>query len=212
MKGRFITFEGPEGSGKSTQSVRLAARLVEAGYEVVATREPGGTPTGELIRKILQNDLTGEPISAEAEILLFAASRAQHVFQVIRPALARGAWVISDRFADSTTAYQGYGRMLNIEKVLAINEIAAGEALPDLTFLLDIDVEAGFERLRRRHAGNECDFDRIEREATSFHERVRLGYLELARRFPDRIRVVDTSEPEDLVHDRIWREVRELMS
>jgi len=211
MRGRFLTFEGPEGSGKSTQSKRLALRLKESGREVVTTREPGGTPTGELIRDILQNDLTQEPISAEAEMLLFAASRAQLVGRVILPALERGTWVISDRFADSSTAYQGYGRGLDIDRVLAVNALAIGDAVPDRTFLLDIDVDTGFERLRVRHEDGEQQFDRIEREDKGFHEKVRRGYLDLARQMPERFRVLNTLEPEDIVHDRIWEAVQELM-
>ena len=211
MRGRFLTFEGPEGSGKSTQSKRLALRLKESGREVVTTREPGGTPTGELIRDILQNDLTQEPSSAEAEMLLFAASRAQLVGRVILPALERGTWVISDRFADSSTAYQGYGRGLDIDRVLAVNALAIGDAVPDRTFLLDIDVDTGFERLRVRHEDGEQQFDRIEREDKGFHEKVRRGYLDLARQMPERFRVLNTLEPEDIVHDRIWEAVQELM-
>lgn len=211
MRGRFITFEGPEGSGKSTQAGRLASRLRQAGLPVVTTREPGGTPTGELIRDVVQHDLTGEPICAEAEVLLFAASRAQLVRRVIRPALTRGDWVISDRFADSTTAYQGFGRGQDIARILEINALAIGESLPDRTLLMDVDVATGFERLRQRHESGEEEFDRIEREEKSFHERVRQGYLDLARRWPERFRVFDTSEDEDAVHERIWEAVRELM-
>lgn len=211
MRGLFITFEGPEGSGKSTQAKHLAARLKACGREVVATREPGGTATGELIREILQNDPGGEAISAEAEMLLFAASRAQLVRTVILPALARGAWVVCDRFADSTTVYQGHGRGLDAGKIAAINALAVGSAAPDRTFLLDIDVATGFERLRMRHAGGKPGLDRIEREAAEFHGRVRDGYLALARQFPERITVLNTSDPEDIVQERIWESVRELM-
>jgi len=202
--GRFITLEGPEGGGKSTQARRLADRLRSCGLEVLCTREPGGTPTGEVIRDILQHDKGGGPVCAEAEVLLFAASRAQLVRDVILPALARGAWVVCDRFADSTTAYQGYGRQLDVEAVLAVNSWAVGEATPDLTLLLDVDVALGFERLRSRHRAGGPGHDRIEREAMDFHERVRAGYLALARRWPGRFRVIDASGATPAVAAAIW--------
>ena len=210
-KGRFLTFEGPDGSGKSTQAARLTARLREHGIEVVQTREPGGTPTGERIRDILQHDIAGEPICPETEVLLFAASRAQLVRRVILPALERGAWVVSDRFADSTTAYQGYGRGFDVQRMLDINAFAIGPAVPDRTFLLDVDVEEGLRRAARRARASRRELDRMEREATAFHEAVRRGYLELARRWPDRFRVFDTRKPEPVVAELIWNEVEPLL-
>jgi len=207
MKGMFITFEGTEGSGKSTHALRLAARLREEGYEVVPTREPGGTPTGEAIRDILQHDSAGELLFPETEVMLFAASRAQLVRRVIRPALERGACVVSDRFADSTAAYQGYGRGVDVEMIVAMNALAVGGVVPDLTILLDIDVALGFQRIRERnHRTGQAD-DRFEREGTVFHQRVREGYLRLARRWPDRIRLLDSRGDPDGVAEEAWRMV-----
>ena len=203
-RGKFITFEGPEGGGKTTQARRLAAALEQAGRRVLYTREPGGTLTGEAIREILQHDKAGEAISPEVEVLLFAASRAQLVRQVILPALERGVWVVCDRFADSTTAYQGYGRGLALEQLLAINQWAVNGAVPDLTILLDLPVGAGMARLAQRADGVR---DRIEREAPEFHERVRQGYLELARRWPARFCVVSAASAADAVAAEIWQAV-----
>jgi dTMP kinase len=149
--GQFITFEGPEGGGKSTHIKRLAARLKALGHEVLLTREPGGTPTGEAIRGILQHDHTGEAICPEAELLLFEASRAQLVRTVILPALQKGVWVLCDRFADSTTAYQGYGRGFDLETILMLNQHAMGDCVPALTLLMDIEVQVGRERLAQRN-------------------------------------------------------------
>ena len=210
-RGVFITFEGPEGSGKSTQARRLAERLQAAGREVVRTREPGGTPTGEAIRNLVQHDSAGEPICREAEVLLFAASRAQLVRAVILPALERGACVVSDRFADSTAAYQGYGRGLDLEAIRRINALAIGPAAPDLTFLLDIEVRLGLDRLAERGRNGAGGRDRIEREDLAFHERVRRGYLDLAAREPARWRVLSTAGEADAVHEAIWEETQALL-
>jgi len=203
-RGKFITLEGPEGSGKSTHARLLVAQLQAAGHAVITTREPGGTPVGEVVRRLLQHDTGGEGMVAEAELFLFMASRAQLVRQIIAPALADGVCVVCDRFADSTTAYQGYARGCDVEKILALNDLATGGLAPDLTILLDVDVKAGFERLRRRNLRHGAEKDRIEREALCFHERVRSGYLELARRWPQRIRVVDAARDEDAVQADIW--------
>jgi len=208
MAGLFITFEGPEGSGKSTQIARLAARLEGEGHDVVTTREPGGTPTGEAIRGILQHDAAGEPICAEAETLLFEASRAQLVRHVIRPALNRGSVVICDRFADSTTAYQGYGRGFDIEAILRLHAFALAGTEPDLTLLIDVDVDEGFRRLQTRHAGTSRGLDRMERESLDFHSRVYAGYHALARRWPRRFRVVDGAPAPELVHGVVWALVK----
>jgi dTMP kinase len=209
--GRFITLEGPEGGGKSTQAARLAARLRAAGREVLATREPGGTPLGEAIRRLLQHEEAGEGMRSEAELFLFLASRAQLVREVIRPALARGTWVVCDRFADSTTAYQGFGRGCDLDTVLAFNAFALGGLEPDLTLLLDLDITLGFERLLARHQAGGVGHDRIERADRAFHERLRQGYLELARRWPGRFRVLNAALPADVLETAIWETVcREL--
>lgn len=211
-RGRFVTFEGPEGGGKTTQVRRLAARLEARGLRVLCTREPGGTPTGEAIRDILQHDRAGEPICPEAEVLLFAASRAQHVSHVIRPALEKGLWVVCDRFADSTTAYQGYGRGFPVERMLEINGFAIDGTVPDLTILLDLDVDAGMARLGARQAAGGGGPDRMEREERAFHERVRAGYLDLARRSPGRFRVVDARAGADEIEAAVWNEVERVLA
>ncbi len=212
MRGVFITFEGPEGSGKSTQARRLADGLRGMGYEVLVTREPGGTPTGEAIRDILQHDASGEPIAPECEVLLFTASRAQLVRRVILPALERGAIVLCDRFADSTVCYQGYGRGFDVERMIDINAFAIGDAVPDLTLLLDIDVRRGFQRIEERNAAANTGRDRFEREEIGFHEKVRQGYLALAARWPERYRVVDTDREQDVVAAEVWELVQPCLS
>jgi dTMP kinase len=212
QQGLFITFEGPEGGGKSTQAARLAQRLKVAGIEVLVTREPGGTPVGEAIRGILQHDKAGGAIAPAAELLLFEASRAQLMETVIRPALRKGVWVLCDRFADSTTAYQGYARGFDLPTVHQINEFAVQGRMPDVTILLDVPVVSGFERLRQRHAARQTSHDRIERESREFHERVRAGYLQLAKRWPERIRVVDGLRDEAAIEEDIWRIVSDVCS
>jgi dTMP kinase len=177
----FVTFEGLDGSGKSTQAGLLRDRLEADGEDVVATREPGGTELGERIRELV---LHGDHVAPWAEALLYAASRAQHVEEVIRPALERGAWVLCDRYVDSSVAYQGVARGLGLERVLALNLDAVGGLMPDRTFLLLLDPARVPTRLPPEH-------DRLEREAQDFHARVDAGYRELAARFPDRIVVLD---------------------
>lgn len=204
MKGLLVTFEGCEGSGKSTQADRLAWRMREMGLRVLCTREPGGTRTGEIIREILQHDRSQEAISPEAEILLFAASRAQLVRQVVLPALNAGECVVCDRYSDSTTAYQGYGRRLDLNSIQEINSMAVGLAIPDVTLLMDIDVKLGFERLHHRQMATGAGQDRMEREDIAFHERVRKGYLELAGKSPDRFHVLDASQNADAVAATVW--------
>lgn len=205
--GKFLTFEGPEGAGKSTQAALLIKFLENRGLEVIYTREPGGTRVGEAIRGVLQYNEAGEPPCPESEVLLFEASRAQLVRQVIRPALARGAWVVSDRFADSTTAYQGYGRGFGAETMDAINRFATAGLEPDMTLLLDINVSLGMQRCAKRQTGKKAKYDRIESEEISFHEAVRKGYLALAAANPGRFRIVDAMRSEEAV---AW-EIRELV-
>lgn len=194
-KGLFISFEGPEGSGKSTQIKRLIEWLASQGYETLLTREPGGTPAGEKIRDLLQHDEAGEGMSAASETLLFEASRAELVDKVIRPALARGIVVISDRFADSTTAYQGYGRGFDPSRLIELHEFALEGTWPDLTILLDIDADAGLSRITERKGGP----DRMERESLAFHTRVVAGYRRMAMQWPDRIVSIDASQSPDTV-------------
>lgn len=207
-RGIFITFEGPEGSGKSTQARRLADTLRQAGHEVLTTREPGGTPTGEAIRDILQHDASGEPIAPECEVLLFTASRAQLVRRVILPALECGTIVLCDRFADSTVCYQGYGRGFDVERMIDINAFAVAEAVPDLTLLLDLEVDRGQARIEERNAAANVGRDRFERENIDFHRKIRRGYLELAARWPARYRIVNTDREQDEVAADIWELVR----
>lgn len=205
VRGRLITFEGPEGGGKSTQAAMLIARLEERGIEIIYTREPGGTKLGEAIRGILQYDAAGEDPCPESEVLLFEASRAQLVRKVIQPALARGAWVVCDRFFDSTTAYQGFGRGFSVELIETINCFAIGDTMPDMTILLDVNISLGMQRCAKRQAGKKIKYDRIESEALEFHEKVRQGYLELARRHPERFRKVDAMRHAEPIAADIWK-------
>lgn len=186
----FITFEGPDGSGKTTQFHLLVEWLNEAGYLIVSTREPGGPDISEQIRTVL-HDPQNTAMDARTEILLYSASRAQHVAQVIRPALAQGKIVISDRYADSTLAYQGYGRRLDLETLRAITYFATGGLTPDLTLCFDISAEEGLSR--RRLGGGE--WNRLDAEALEFHQRVRAGYRELVAQEPARWVVIDAARP-----------------
>ena len=186
----FITFEGPEGSGKTTQARLLAAFLRELGFDVIQAREPGGTGIGEQIRSVL-HDTSNTDINARTEILLFSASRAQLVAQLLRPALTGGKFVICDRYADSTLAYQGYGRGLDLDMLQAITAFATGGLTPDLTLCLDIQPEQG---LQRRRLGGE-EWNRLDAETLEFHRRVRAGYLELASLDPTRWIVINADRP-----------------
>ncbi|MGA1194099.1 MAG: dTMP kinase [Kiritimatiellia bacterium] len=212
MRGKFITFEGPEGGGKTTQAKRLLARLALEGHEAIYTREPGGTPTGEVIREILQHDMAGEPLCDETEVLLFASSRAQLVRKVIIPALESGTHVICDRFADSTTVYQGYGRGFDVEQMISINNFAIKGATPDITLLLDVEIATGFERIASRQRELFEKSDRIENEAREFHEKVRGGYLELAKRYPERFITLNAARNPDEVEADVWRLVQPLLA
>jgi len=211
MNGKFITFEGSEGCGKSTQIKWLSEKLEAQGIKVVCTREPGGTATGEAIRNILQHDAAGEPLGERAELLLFTASRAQLMDQVILPALGRGEWVLCDRFIDSTMAYQGFARGMDIAMLDAINDFAIYGRKPDLTLLLDLDVERGFQRLEERYSGGDETHDRFEREARDFHLRVRDGYHQLAAREPERFCIIDSDRAIDGVASNVWDVVKEAL-
>lgn len=199
MSGAFITFEGVEGSGKSTQIQLLATFLRGLGREVVLTREPGGTPLAERIRDILM-DKADEIMSPLTELLLYEASRAQHVKTLILPALERGAFVLCDRFADSTTAYQGAGRRLDPAVVDRLNRLAAGEAWPVQTYLLDLSAAEGLRRARERGSD-----DRMMQESLAFHERIREQFLRLAREEQDRITIIDAARPVDIIQDELRR-------
>jgi len=201
-RGFFLSFEGIEGCGKTSQLHRLARRLRALGYQVVETREPGGAPISEQIRTILL-DPQNRAMDARCELLLYLASRAQHVAETIRPALEKGAVVLCDRFADATTAYQGYGRGLGPATVARLNRFATTGLAPDLAILLDVPVAVGLSRKRR--AGG---LDRLDREHASFHEAVRRGYLRIARQNPRRVRVVDGTASEDVVAHAIDRIVQ----
>jgi len=199
----FITLEGPEGSGKTTQIQLLAGWLREQGYEVVLTREPGGTDIGDQIRAVL-HDPRNTAMGATAEILLYSADRAQHVAECIRPALADGKVVVSDRYYDSTLAYQGYGRGLDLEMLRTITAFATGGLKPDLTLYLDIAPEEG---LQRRQAGGE-EWNRLDAETLEFHQRVRAGYMELIEQEPERWVVIDAVRALEEVQEKIRAKVQ----
>lgn len=200
-QGLFITFEGGEGSGKTTQIARLAAALRDEGHDAVTTREPGGTPEAERIRELLVRREGGAWMPM-AEVLLLFAGRVMHVETLIKPALAAGKIVISDRFTDSTRAYQGYGHDLGLDVIEEINRAALGDFKPDLTFVLDIDVVTGLTRAGKRMAGDGSDEDRFERLGVPFHERLRRGFLAIAENEPERCVVVDAARgPDDIFED-----------
>ncbi|EGW50654.1 thymidylate kinase [Desulfovibrio sp. 6_1_46AFAA] len=197
----FISFEGIEGSGKSTAQRLLAEHLQGLGYDPLLTREPGGCALGRSLRPILLDART-RGLSSRAELYLFLADRAQHVAEVIRPALEAGQTVLCDRYADSTLAYQGYGRGLDPEHLLRINDMATGGLMPDLTLLLDLPVHCGLERagLRNREEGTVLSEGRFDAESLEFHERVRQGYRSLAAEEPERFAIIDAAQPpEDVV-------------
>lgn len=204
MRGKFISFEGPEGSGKSTQIALLAARLRKMGVTVLLVREPGGTRMGEAIRKILQHGAAGDHIVPEAETCLFAASRAHLTRTVIIPALKSGTWVLCDRFVDSTVAYQGYGRGQDLGTIRRLNAFVTGGTVPDATVYLDLDVRKGLRRLSGRKSSTK-GLDRFEREKLAFHRKVRMGYRELARQSNGRFCVVDAERSVKEIEEDIWR-------
>ncbi len=194
-KGIFITIEGPEGAGKTTILTMLSEQLQQDGYQVMTTREPGGIAIAEQIRQILLNK-DNTMMDERTEALLYAAARRQHLVEKVVPALQSGAIVLCDRFVDSSLAYQGYARELGIEEVLNINEFAIEDTMPDLTLYFDIQPEEG---LRRIHANSEREVNRLDLESLSFHEKVRAGYLLLAKSFPKRIKVIDASQRKEEV-------------
>ena len=207
----FITFEGPEGGGKSTQIRLLAGWLRGQGCDVLTTREPGGTRIGDGVRALLLNPEHIE-MQPEAEILLYSAARAQLVGEVIRPHLARGGVVLCDRYADSTLAYQGYGRRLNLDALRMITAFATGNLKPDLTICLDLPVMEGLQRKRAGASAGSDDWNRIEREELEFHERVRAGYLELARMDGERWWVVDARQTVEQAQAAIRARIQKLLA
>ncbi len=206
MRGRFITFEGGEGSGKSTHAKRLAERLKSLGLEVVLTREPGGSPGAEIIRHILLSG-AAKPLGAETETILFAAARDDHVRSVIRPALVDGKWVICDRFIDSTRVYQGALGSVDPKLIRGLERVTVGTAMPDLTFILDVPASVGLARATGRRGIREAD--RFESESVEFHDDLRRAYRLLAEEEPRRIVVIDGRPPRDIVAQRIWTAVSE---
>ncbi|MBO4709964.1 MAG: dTMP kinase [Kiritimatiellae bacterium] len=208
--GKFITFEGGEGCGKSTQVRRLKDALERRGLKVLLTREPGGTPLAERVRAILKDE-SDDPPCDRAELLLFLAARAQLVRNVIRPALDAGTWVVSDRFSDSTIAYQGYGRGLPLEVIRAANDFACEGLKPDLTLFLDVDPETSRARMRGREAATNTSADRIELAGDDFHARIRKGFLEMAAAEGDRIVTIDASGTEDEVWGGVWKSLTRIL-
>ena len=200
MAGTFITFEGIDGSGKSTQLRLLAQFLKQSGCDVLTTREPGGTPVGNRLRAALLD--AQEEVDPLTELLVFAADRAQHVRRVLRPALESGEVIFSDRYADATTAYQGAGRGFSPELISEIIDLATEGLKPDLTLLFDLPVEESVARTRRRINGKHQG-DRLDAENAEFHTRVRNAYLQLAKAEPERVRIIDTNGPVELTHQRV---------
>ena len=206
-RGKFITFEGGEGCGKSTQVKRLKEALEREGIEVVLTREPGGTWLSEEIRHLIKDQTTDAPCD-RSELLLFLAARAQLVKNVIRPALEAGKWVVSDRFSDSTLAYQGYGRGLPLEILRETNDFACEGLRPDLMLLLDVTPETARARMREREATTNTAADRIEMAGEDFHARLRAGFAELAKAEPERIVTIDANGSPDEVWESVWKSTK----
>jgi dTMP kinase len=204
MRGRFITFEGGEGTGKSSHAAMLAQRLRALGIGVVLTREPGGSPGAEIIRHVLLSG-AAKPLGPDAEAILFAAARDDHVRQTIEPALARGRWVISDRFTDSTRIYQGTLGHADPKLIKALERITVGDLKPDLTFILDVPAEIGLARAKKRRA--EAEVDRFEAESAEFHEKLRDAFRMLALAEPNRCVLIDAGDMRPTVAERIWKVV-----
>ena len=209
-RGRFITLEGGEGAGKSTQARLLAQRLKPMGISVIVTREPGGSPGAEALREVI---LSGKaaPFGPAGEAILFSAARIDHIDHTIAPALARGAWVISDRFADSTRAYQGAAGKLDPALIASLERVAVGEARPDLTLVLDLPAEKGLARAAARRGG-EAAADRFEREGLAFHETLRRAFLDIARAEPARCAIIDADRSPEEVAEAIWACARERLA
>jgi dTMP kinase len=204
----FITFEGPDGSGKTTHLKLLAEWLRDQGYDVLETREPGGTAIGEKVRAIVL-DRASQEMEATTEILLFSAARAQHVGQIIRPHLSRGGIVLCDRYADSTLAYQGYGRGLDLPTLRVINSFATSGLRPALIIYLDVPVEEGLERRQQAKGG---EWNRLDAETLAFHQRVRAGYLALAAEEPHRWAIIDATRPTEVVQQEIRERVKKVLT
>ncbi|MBI5167422.1 MAG: dTMP kinase [candidate division NC10 bacterium] len=202
MTGFFISFEGVEGSGKSTQLAQLAQHLRSRGFEVLELREPGGTPIGERVRHLLLDE-GSQALAPAAELCLYLASRAQLVVEILEPALRAGQLVLCDRFSDSTFAYQGYGRGLDLESIQRLNQLASRGLVPDMTFLLDLEPEVGLGRLGGK--------DRLEKEDLSFHRRVREGYLALAKREPGRVKVIVADQGRETIAAEVRGHVEALL-
>ncbi len=208
--GCFITFEGPEGAGKSTQVSLLQQALTSRGIECLLTREPGGTPLAEQLRNIVKYHDGDELMTAETELLLFAASRAQHVRNLIQPAVDAGKVVLCDRFYDSTTAYQGYARNLDLEFIQHLNRFAIAGCKPDLTILLDLPPEAGFSRTAVREETQGLN-DRLENEALEFHLAVRTAFKSIAEQEPERVKIVSALDAPEIIHRHIMELVENVI-
>ena len=206
-RGKFITFEGPEGAGKSTHLTLLAEHLRKTGLPVITTREPGGTPLCESIRELLQFNAAGEAPGNRAEVLLFLTSRAQLVERIIRPALERGTWVLCDRFCDSTFAYQGFGRAMDLDLLRHLNAFATHDLMPDRTIFLDIPQQESRIRLAQRQGAA----DRFEAEQESFHARILNGFRVLAKATPERILQIDSSGTTTQTESKIWNAIKPLI-
>lgn len=203
-RGLMISFEGSEGSGKTTQIALLTEKLEALGHDVIVTREPGGTEIGEEIRHLLKHGSSGDGMFPETELLLFAASRAQLVRELILPALEKGKIILCDRYLDSTTVYQGVARQLSKDPVTYINQFAVGNLMPDLTIVLDVPAEVGMNRIKHRATGIP---DRMERENIEFYEAVREGYLLLVKSLPNRFSVFDATEKKENIEKLVWAEI-----
>ena len=210
FRGKFITFEGPEGAGKTTQ-IRLAAETIESyGVQCLLTREPGGTPLAEELRNIIKHYNGDEKISPETELLLIEAARSQHVRHKILPALAEGKCVLCDRFTDSTCAYQGGGRNMNLDSIRTLNDFAISPLKIDATVLMKIDIEKGFERTRVRYGAKEV-FDRFESQNLEFHQKVMDTFMQIAENEQDRVTVIDASRSIEEIHQSIMEALHELL-
>ena len=205
-RGKFITFEGGEGSGKSTHTALLAERLRSRGLDVVLTREPGGSPGAEIIRHIILSGIA-KPLGTETETILFAAARDDHVNATILPALQAGKWVVCDRFIDSTRVYQGALGKVDMKLIRGLERVTVGQAMPDLTILIDVPANIGLARAKTRRGAGTAD--RFEAESVEFHESLRLAFLDVARQEPKRFAVIDGRPPRDVVAERIWEAVEQ---